>query len=284
MNTLIHLGKLLRDLGFSKEGDRIEALLKIGGEEPDLGDWSTNEVIECMIDGYGYPEWVDDWESLNQFFRHIGATIECIKDKEEKATEYFKVVIPEQFMRSGRKKQTDRTFVITEDDCSFYKNSLNEWICGMIESYNIGSNLKLLDFVDVKIYYPDIVYHGTVEENVEGILKEGLRCSNVTRGISNRWVGSAIFTSSEIEGVSSYGDYIFEINLGKMKRDGLNFEVSKEPDIEEMDLLNSFCYKFRVNPEDLPCYFGVEAGMEDSTYIIHSDIPPQYIKLIEGEI
>ena len=46
---------------------------------------------------------------------------------------------------------------------------------------------------------PFPLYHATTQDHVEDILEHGLESRNQTRGLNNRSVGSAVFTTSEFE-------------------------------------------------------------------------------------
>ena len=52
----------------------------------------------------------------------------------------------------------------------------------------------------------DRLYHATLPENKDDIMKNGLRKMNKTRGISNRGTPSAVFASENPDDISSYGD------------------------------------------------------------------------------
>lgn len=69
---------------------------------------------------------------------------------------------------------------------------------------------------------PMPLYHATIEENLESIKENGLKASNITRGINNRSVDNTIFFTmepTEIEGLSqSYGNVILEVNTKKNER------------------------------------------------------------------
>ena len=81
----------------------------------------------------------------------------------------------------------------------------------------------------------ETVFHGTNEENSEIIEKEGLKARNVTRGLSNRGTGNAIFTSPTYEKASYYYDVVWEIDLGDMKQDGYMPPASGEEPLQESE-------------------------------------------------
>jgi hypothetical protein len=145
-------------------------------------------------------------------------------------------------------------------------------------------------FEELGIPYPDFnarfwerpqeLYHATPDETVPVIQQIGLRASNKTRGISNRSIGSAVFTSSEIDDLAdgSYGSSVFSINTSRMKQDGYTPVVSQEPDVEEAEVKGALAYELGI--ENFEAY--IEQGMGHYTVIIHGAIPPKYINLVES--
>jgi len=79
---------------------------------------------------------------------------------------------------------------------------------------------------------PCELYHETSEDHVDDILEHGIECRNETRGLSNRGVGCAVFTTSNYEGLrGSYGDFVFKIDTEAMKNDGYTPFVKQEPPV-----------------------------------------------------
>ena len=127
--------------------------------------------------------------------------------------------------------------------------------------------------------YPAALYHATTEENVESILKYGLSPQNKTRGITNRSVGSAVFTTSNYEETvhGSYGEHVFEIDMPAMAKLPNRPFVSQEPPIVEAELRGALAH--RIGMDD----FYDEGGndMSPDTVIIHGPVPPQFVKLLD---
>jgi hypothetical protein len=95
-----------------------------------------------------------------------------------------------------------------------------------------------------------------------------------TRGMSNRSVGCAVFTSHNYETTEYYYDIVLQIDLGAMKADRYMPDVEREPDVEEAESLSSIAHAIGLEdwePE-------VEQGMDYETIIIHGNIPIKYIK------
>lgn len=123
------------------------------------------------------------------------------------------------------------------------------------------------------------LYHATSSEYVEDIMKHGLRPMDKTRGISNRSTGSAVFTSDNPDDISSYGDYIFSINVGQMKADGYM------PNVEQEGPISIALQKKQIaDIIGLQNYYPADEynseGLYESTYIIFGKIPPKYLKSI----
>lgn len=126
--------------------------------------------------------------------------------------------------------------------------------------------------------FPSALYHATPDENVESIEKNGLGPHDKTRGLSNRGVGLAVFTTSHYEYLQDgyYGDNIFVIDTKKMKAAGFTPYVSKEPPIVEDEYRQILARKIGLDE-----YYGdVESGIDENTVIIYDHIPPEYLELI----
>jgi hypothetical protein len=128
---------------------------------------------------------------------------------------------------------------------------------------------------------PPPLYHATPRKNVRSILRDGLGPRSETRGISNRWVGDAVFTSTELGELEdgSYGDAIFEIDTAAMRRDGVTPPLRLEPDVEEAHWREALAHK--LGDEDF--YWEVEHGMSENTIAVHGHIAPKYLALVQSE-
>ncbi len=120
------------------------------------------------------------------------------------------------------------------------------------------------------------VYHGTPEENIPNIMKEGLLPMNKTRGISNRSTGSGIFTSYSPEYAREYYGKVIEINIENMKRDGYMPEVEQETPISEAESKRSIAWKLGIK-DYVP---DVEDGISNDTVVFYQVIPPKYLKVL----
>lgn len=126
--------------------------------------------------------------------------------------------------------------------------------------------------------HPTPLYHATTVDHVEDILEDGLRPRNATRGLRNRGVGAAVFTTSNPETtvLQSYGDVVFEIDTAAMARDGYTPEVAQEPDVVEAAALNALAWAFGI--ED----YAEEPENAPDTVIVYGSIPPEYLRRLGG--
>ena len=122
------------------------------------------------------------------------------------------------------------------------------------------------------------VYHATPNENLESIKVNGIEPRNQTRGITNRSTPSAVFTSTNPDEITSYGDTVFEINVSKMKEDGYMPRASLETPIEEENVRSQLAYK--IGLENYENGQLDSDGISDSTLIFYDTIPTKYLSLI----
>ncbi len=158
-------------------------------------------------------------------------------------------------------------------------HNATEWIDGL-------TDYDLLDYVspiDEGTYWDGVaqgskVYHGTYEDRVEDIMRDGLEARCETRGISNRHTGCGVFTSANTDTVYSHYDQVIEIDLGKMKQDGYMPEVSDEEPFEEKYMKESLANM--IGLEDY--YYEVDSsdGLNPDTVIFFDDIPAKYLTII----
>ena len=132
--------------------------------------------------------------------------------------------------------------------------------------------------------YPQTLYHCTPTENVAAIKTKGLTCQSKTRGINNRSVGHAIFTTQEEEEVEhvrqSYGPVVFAINTRAMKQDGFTPFVTHEPEVDEA-LELEFIFRKLGHEVDLDRFIDSSGGISQYTVIVHENIPPKYLTIVE---
>ena len=126
---------------------------------------------------------------------------------------------------------------------------------------------------------PCPLYHATTEENVKGILKRGIYASSATRGLSNRSVGAAVFTTSDVDETAegSYGSFVFEIDTRALAKDPNRPFASEEPPVVESTLREALAHKIGLEEY----YSEVESGISPYTVILHGSVGPQYITLLD---
>ena len=140
-----------------------------------------------------------------------------------------------------------------------------------------GDMAKYEDHVNDEFWdSPGELYHATPSDNVASILKGKLKASSVTRGMSNRNEGDAVYTTASWDeaSIGSYGDAILSIDTAAMKRDGLMPYVSLEPDIVEGEVRSSLASALGYDNFN----YDYESGMSPNTFVIHGDIPGKYLK------
>lgn len=124
---------------------------------------------------------------------------------------------------------------------------------------------------------PAPLYHATSEENFELIKStDGLKGMCKTRGTSNRGVGCAVFTTMNHEDLmsGSYGNVILTIDTTAMKADGYMPEVSREPEIEEVEATQNL-----VNRLGLHYEVEYSEKLFLDTVIVYGSIPMKYISV-----
>ena len=91
-----------------------------------------------------------------------------------------------------------------------------------------------------------IVFHGTRDdESAAAINSEGLGRRSDTRGINNRYVGDAVYATTEPELAASYG-VVFEIDLPRAMADGVvaRGDLDREPGYFKADVMQSIAHDF----------------------------------------
>ncbi len=124
---------------------------------------------------------------------------------------------------------------------------------------------------------PGPLYHATTEENWEAIQKDqdGLRPASETRGVTNRDVGGAVFTTADEDEAKegSYGPVVLRIDTEAMKRDGLTPRIEQEPDISEGAKRETLAHI--VDAENYN--YDYEQGMSPNTIVMYGNVPAKYL-------
>lgn len=127
---------------------------------------------------------------------------------------------------------------------------------------------------------PQMLFHGTSEESVESIVREGINPRARTRGVCNRGIGPAVFASTDEDMAESYGKAVVRIDTRRMKADGIVPPVAREPDVEEGEWKEALAR--RLGDEEY--YFYIEQGISPETVIFRQPIPPQFLSVTGKEM
>jgi len=156
-----------------------------------------------------------------------------------------------------------------------------EWL------YDLGDNVwQYVKEVDMNQEfwdnaYPGFkLYHGTSEENIENIMKEGLVPRSETRGMSNQYDPDGVYTSPDSETAYNYYNVVIEIDVGKMKQSNYMPTVKQESPLEDSEALNSLAYLLDVENMNFEESYSSD-GLSDDTIIFLNTIPPQFLKVLE---
>lgn len=123
---------------------------------------------------------------------------------------------------------------------------------------------------------PVPLYHATKSDRIESIKEHGLLKKNESRGLSNRGMSSAVFTTANMDDLltGSYGNSIIEIDTLKMKQDGYTPEVSGEQPLDYEKKREALADMLEI--EYISDGFSSEGYFED-TVVIFGNIPPKYL-------
>jgi hypothetical protein len=147
---------------------------------------------------------------------------------------------------------------------------------------------NLYDYVDYEDFNKDFwdgianyyrLYHATDPKNKAQILKHGLLPMDKVRGISNRNMGSAIFTTDDPDSVvDHYGPLVFEIDVAQMKKDGYMPRVSMESPFEDTRARESLAAILGIQDTDYASEYASE-GLYENTVAFYDAIPPKYLSI-----
>ena len=124
---------------------------------------------------------------------------------------------------------------------------------------------------------PGLLFHNTNSARWSGIKREGLLPTNLTRGLSNRGTGPAVFTTTNIELAESglYGDMVVSINARKMKENGLTPLVAEEAPHRRYKLRRRLIHMLDLDLEpDSP------DDVDPETVVVFGSIPPQFLSRV----
>ena len=126
------------------------------------------------------------------------------------------------------------------------------------------------------VYSGEIRYHGTAKDRVKDIMIEGLTRRAETRGISNRWDSSGIFTSADYYTAAERYDVVLEINVGAMKADGYMPQVRGEEPLQDEEAKSALASLIGYDEYVRNEYSS--DGLAEDTVVFLDTIPPKYLK------
>jgi len=153
-----------------------------------------------------------------------------------------------------------------------------EWIDN-INSMYLTDYVSIPDKGDEFWEYPSFVYHATDSSNAESIMRDGLHQKNDSRGLSNRDMGSAVFTSLEPDAIEAYGDTVIAINAPQMKADGYMPSVEGETPLVDSEIRSAIANLIGFD-EYIAEEYSSE-GFHPDTLAFYGDIPPKYLEVME---
>ncbi len=128
--------------------------------------------------------------------------------------------------------------------------------------------------------HPQTLFHATPTNNVENIKVNGLSAVHKSRGMANKHIRSAVFTSTEPDWIThSYGPSVITIHTDLMKKDGVMPYVSKEPNHTEHEVIMFLLRKIKASDREMERdYSSAQSeGTTDDTIIIYSPVPAKYL-------
>lgn len=204
--------------------------------------------------------WFDiPWEKAKEMLKKFGTDIEEVKTSMGKVLYVFEY-FGEKYVIEGESESP---------------STVQDFLDNISRTGNVEEYVKLPDYSSDFWSGPSPLYHGTYEENIDDIMKNGLQARNESRGISNKGTGNAIFTTLEPEYAEShYGDKLIEIDTVAMKQDGYTPEVIPELPIIEYELMDSLAYLIGgENPQEL------EHGIDYDSMVVFGNIPAKYLNI-----
>jgi len=177
---------------------------------------------------------------------------------------------------SGQTGQPEHVY--PESDGEYDREEPHEWLLNIDQGER--SNEYMGEYADEKFNKdfwenPAPLYHGT--EDLQGVLQGGIESRDQTRGISNRWVGAAVYTSLEPHGTDSYaGDGTVIVDTQAMKRDGYMPQVEMESPIQNAGQLSSIAWQIGIQ-DYYPAEEYQSEGIAEDTVVIKGDVPAKYV-------
>jgi hypothetical protein len=226
---------------------------------------------------------LEDWIFENDYINSSEQFRELLKAEQENDSSFWFepiVFVPDKkaVVITGHKEESEYVYE-SEEDGTIYRYEPRKWLNKIVERDDLREWFQKnpedkfnKDFWE----YPPLVYHGT--DNLKGVLKSGLEPRSETRGINNRSVGAAVFTTQDLELAKDYSygpdGGVVIINTKQMKQDGFTPFVSQEPEILENELLGALAHRIGLGD-----YFPEESSdmVTPDTVIFYKLIPAKYL-------
>lgn len=211
---------------------------------------------------------------------------ECDSDKEldnilkHFATQYKYFTFPNGVIVANVNINGNNILVVKTSEYNI-KNP-KEWVDEQVWSGHIEDYFPEQDFNKEfweGVGQGSVLYHGTREDRLKSIMKNGLQPKDETRGFTNKGTGSAVFTSESMDTASYYYDEVLEIDLGKMKAEGYVPQVSQESPVAEGELAGSLAHMLGI--EDYYYEGDSSDGLSPDTIIFYDAIPAKYLKAVK---
>jgi hypothetical protein len=168
----------------------------------------------------------------------------------------------------------DQKWVIDDPENPFSVTGATEWV----DSLSGMDLFELYGESDENFWEnPPTLYHGTARENIDEIMRDGLDPRDRTRGIANKWTGSAVFMSDNPDSSPSYYEVLLEIDTEAMKADGYTPNMEKEEPITEAAFREAAANALGIEEY----YADVESGIEYDTVLSRDPIPAKYLRVLE---
>jgi len=232
-----------------------------GGEEREPLPEDMLEALKMVDDGYTNEEETSEVEKRLQGYPKVKIGL---IDK----------VLDDMFIVDDK--------IVEYDDGYVKIRSPEDWLGNEDHLRDLVSDALAEKFSADFMEYPGKLYHATPSENVKSIMKNGLRAESRTRGLTNRSVGHAIFTTDDLDNVSdSYGDAVVEIDAAAMKADGIKFSVEMEPAVFELEAYDIIASSIGLNEHGIST--GGDGADDPSTVILHvGNVDPKYLKVVRS--
>jgi hypothetical protein len=236
-------------------------------------DWYKSAQEETFS-GY-FDDDIEESESTQRIINilnHYGKTFEIVKFHEASPVLVFD---NDQLIDDFNKDGSLQGFGVSIKDT-------NEWLSDIsdLEIYSYIASPEEDPFWDtVGDNYK--VYHGTTSDRLNSLVHEGIEPRSESRGLSNKWTPSGVFTSPDYETADRDYDAIVEIDVGKMKSMGAVPEVGGEDPLEGYHKKEALAHMIGVEN-----YYDEQIDgdmLSDDTLVFFGMIPSECVTVIKPD-